>query len=445
MSDILNYQFQDPMQTFLKMSQFGNGIAQQRAAGMTAQFQAQEAEAKLAMARAKAEADAARQAEIDKLMEKLRQPGATLNDYLQLAMYMPKDQAKAIQDSVSQMREEEKAAALNESAQIFSAFKAGRPDIAVQYIRRQAEAERAAGNELGAKTAEQWAEMAESGEDGANAVMHMFGYQLTALPGGKDAMEAAIKLDEERRAAAAEPDAIRQRLANIGLTEAQTNKVNVEARKLGLDADKLAADIERQKNELPPGKTLSAPAEKLVNDAVMASAKAKALNVQYTTLAADFEKAITTAGVGARVSEMIKKTLGTEAEPTALRQEYLRLRNTAVLEMLPPGVASDKDIEIAMAAFPTETSSPANIAQFLRGMAKLQAYESASMGAQAEWIQQNGTLGTATGKMTVAGKAVTPGTRFQDFVAQFIPNTSVLGTMAAPAPAAATTTETVDY
>jgi len=103
-------------------------------------------------------------------------------------------------------------------------------------------------------------------------------------------------------------------------------------------------------------------------------------------------------------------------------------------------IASDKDIEIAMAAFPTETTSPENIARFLRGMAKLQAYESAVNGAQAEWIQQNGTLGTSAEAMAVSGKTVAKGTRFQDFVAQFIPNTSVLETGAAPS-----AYEEVDY
>ena len=103
------------------------------------------------------------------------------------------------------------------------------------------------------------------------------------------------------------------------------------------------------------------------------------------------------------------------------------MRNTAVLDMLPPGVASDKDIELALAAFPTETSSPANIAGFLRGMAKLQAYESAMNGAKAEWVQQNGNLGTASTEMQVGNRTVLKGGRFSEFIESYMPNTSVLG------------------
>lgn len=438
MSDIMNYQFQNPMQTFLAMSQFGAGLQQQREQGITARINAMMLEKKLAAEQAQAEAQAIQQEKINALMGRLRQPGATRNDYLELAMFLPKDQAKAIQDSVAGMREEEQAAALRESAEIFSAFKGGRSDLAAQMIRRQAEAERAAGNEQGALVAEAWAKMAESDvPEDVEKVADMFGFQISLLPGGEKVFEAAAKRAEEQRAAAAEPDVIKKRLVDIGFTEAQTNKLNVEARKLGLEADKIANDVEAAKKALPPAREISAGAEKIVNDSVIAAAKAKALTSQYDILARDFDAAIRDAGVGARITESVRRVLGTEKEPTALRQEYLRMRNTAVLEMLPPGVASDKDVELALAAFPTETSSPQNIAGFLRGMAKLQAYEGAVNDAKAEWVQQNGTLGTATVPMQVGGRTVRPGERFSGFIAAYIPNTSVLNR---PQPAGGTAT-----
>ncbi len=44
-----------------------------------------------------------------------------------------------------------------------------------------------------------------------------------------------------------------------------------------------------------------------------------------------------------------------------------------VMESLPPGVASDKDIAIAMSGFPSATANPEYVAQYMRGMAKLAA------------------------------------------------------------------------
>lgn len=432
------------MQTFLQMSQFGSGIAQQREQGVTARINAEMLQAKLQAAEAEARTAAAQQEKIDELTMRLRRPGATRNDYLELAMFLPKDQAKAVQDSVAGMREEEQAAALNESAQIFSAFKGGRPDLAAQYIRRQAEAERGAGNEQGALAAEAWAKMAESKvPEDVEKVADMFGFQISLLPGGEKVFEAAAKLAEEQRAASAEPDVIKKRLAEIGFTDAQANKLNVEARKLGIEANKLTDEVEAAKKAIPKPREISSGAEKIVNDSVIAAAKAKALTSQYDILARDFDAAIRDAGVGARITESVRRVLGTEKEPTALRQEYLRMRNTAVLEMLPPGVASDKDVELALAAFPTETSAPANIAGFLRGMAKLQAYDGAVSDAKAEWVQQNGTLGAAASPMQVGGRTVKPGERFSGFIAAYIPNTSVLNRPQAPG--AAQKVEEVDF
>lgn len=446
MSDIMNYRFQDPMQSFMQMLQFGSGIQQQREQGVTARINAMMLEKKLAAEQAAAETAAAQQQKVGELMARLRQPGATRNDYLELAMFLPKDQAKAVQDSVSGMREEEQQAALRESAEIFSAIKGGRPDIAAQYIRRQAEAERGAGNEQGALAAEAWAKMVESDvPEDVEKVADMFGFQIALLPGGEKVFDAASKREEERRAAAAEPDVIKKRLADIGYTEAQTNKLNVEARKLDLDIEKMTAEIEAAKNALPKPREISAGAEKIVNDSIMAAAKARALTGQYTTLATDFDAAIRDAGVGAKITESVRRVLGTEKEPTALRQEYLRMRNTAVLEMLPPGVASDKDVELALAAFPTETSAPANIAGFLRGMAKLQAYEAAVNDAKAEWVQQNGTLGTAFTSMRVGGRSVRQGERFTDFIQAYIPNTSVLNRGQSSGGAASSPVKEVDY
>lgn len=281
MSDFMNYQFQDPMQAFLRMSQIGSGIAQQRAAGMTAQFQAQEAEAKLAMARAKAEADAARQAEIDKLMEKLRQPGVTSQDYLKLSMLLPKEQADGMRESYKLLREDEQAAALNESAQIFSAFKSERPDLAAQMLRRQAEAERSAGNEQGAVLAEEWAKMIESGEDGAQAVETLFGFQIALMPGGDKAIESAIKFEEERRAAREFPILLEQKQAELSKAKSEADKQAIEAkyaeRIKEAELAKYAVDLEltsaQAKQALANADKLSADTQKLLLENKAAEAR----------------------------------------------------------------------------------------------------------------------------------------------------------------------------
>ena len=87
-----------------------------------------------------------------------------------------------------------------------------------------------------------------------------------------------------------------------------------------------------------------------------------------------------------------------------------------MLDSLPPGVASDSDIQVAMEAFPDDTANPELIATFMRGMAKLQGQEAILNERKAEWVQKIGNLGAPTTDITVTGIEVPSGTTFNEFL-----------------------------
>lgn len=236
--DPINYSagVQSPLQAFQGALVTGSEIRQQQALAAQAQLKQQEAEA-----------EAKRQAGIDAAFEKLRQPGATAKDYMDLAMVLPKDQSEALRESFKLMKSEERQSALNDSSQVFSAFKSGRPDVAVSLIRKQAEAERASGNEQGAALAEEWAKMAESGTDGADAVANMFGYTISQMPGGDKAIEGALKFEADRRLADQQPILMAQKQAELDKAKSEAEKSAIEAKyaeKVKIaDLEKSAADL----------------------------------------------------------------------------------------------------------------------------------------------------------------------------------------------------------
>ena len=85
------------------------------------------------------------------------------------------------------------------------------------------------------------------------------------------------------------------------------------------------------------------------------------------------------------------------------------------IKSLPPGAASDKDIQMALSGFPKDTSNSANIAQFLRGMAKLQDIDAAVSNAKTDWLaQNNGTLTRATKTLVVGDFRARPGESFNE-------------------------------
>jgi hypothetical protein len=151
----------------------------------------------------------------------------------------------------------------------------------------------------------------------------------------------------------------------------------------------------------------------------------RSLASQYESLANNISVELAS-GVRARGEEAVRRFFGSEGQVTRLRQEYLRLRNSQVIQNLPPGVASDRDIQVALEAFPPETADPDLLVRFLRGTAKLQRYDSALASAKAEWTAQNGSLGRSRRDLTVMGQAIPAGSNFDQTIGSLLPNVDVL-------------------
>lgn len=88
-------------------------------------------------------------------------------------------------------------------------------------------------------------------------------------------------------------------------------------------------------------------------------------------LARDLTKADISGGVASTTSEKFKQALGSQEEVTDLRRRFRGFRASQAVTNLPPGVASDKDIELALSGFPAENANNQTIQSFLIGQAKL--------------------------------------------------------------------------
>lgn len=229
--------------------------------------------------------------------------------------------------------------------------------------------------------------------------------------------------------------AARAKYADV-LAANEVAKGAAEARKIGVEADKFLQDIAESKRKLAMGPEIDADARKIVNDSVTSSMASRSLASQYESLANNISTELRS-GVAARGTEAVKRFFGNEDQVTRLRQEYRRLRNSQVLQNLPPGAASDVDIQIAMEAFPPETADPDVLVRFLRGTAKLQRYDAALASAKAEWTAQNGSLGRTRRDITVMGQTIPAGSNFDSTIGQLLPNVDVLDVEGIPQPGAA--------
>jgi hypothetical protein len=177
-------QIADPTQAFL--GAFQTGASVQEARLKQEQQQQQLANQKL----------------IQEGFTKLRQPGATAADYANLSMMLPETQAKSVRESFSLLSGERQNAALQQSGQVFAAFKAGKPDIAISLLDQEIEGKRNSGDEAGAKFLETWRDVAKVTPQ---ATEDYFGFTIAQMTGGDKVINSAIALEGERRAKEKQP------------------------------------------------------------------------------------------------------------------------------------------------------------------------------------------------------------------------------------------------
>jgi hypothetical protein len=454
-------------------------------------------------ARAKREMDLAvqqqamaRQQQLGQAMQGLMtKQNPTFADYQAVAVLAPKEQSEALLKSWDALSKEQQANDLRFSGQVLSAFNAETPDIGLRLLRERAEAERNSGRADRAKFWEDSALIAEKAPAGfAKATI---GQMVSSLPGGKDVIESVNKTEESRRAAMlfgpqlqkaqyeadrAREDAIKAgvdaqfapALAQAGLTKAQgdaikaatdarfaealnqaglneknwnikaaQNRINVDSARLGLDRQKTAADVQLTLARIGEIATsLPEQAKKDINTAAVAAGTAKQQAAQFNSLATRLQEAGGGFGVLSRANEWFRGATGNQDYVTQLRQEFTRLRNSAAVQSLPPGPATDKDIALVLEGFPAATADANTMSSFLRGMAKLQDITAATENARVDWLANNrGSLGRASSVFPAGDFAAKAGETWVDMstrIAQEINNRYAAGAGGAPTqPAAA--------
>jgi hypothetical protein len=366
---------------------------------------------------------------------KLRQPGATAADYANLAMMLPETQAKSVRESFGMLESGRQQTALQESGQVFSALKSGKPEIAISLLEQQIAAKRNSGDENGAKFLETWRDVTK---ENPKATEDFFGFTMSQIPGGDKVITSAIALGGEGRAAALAPSQLSEaeskaakakvdadfaeRLAVAGLNKSNWDVKNVQSqindrsKRFNLDSQVTAATVAEKLSSITKNiNDIPADTRKLINESAVTAATSKQSADQFNNLAKRLEEAGGGFGAATSFADYMRKNTGSQSPLTELRQEYTRIRNSAAIKSLPPGVATDKDIELALKGIPPENADAGTMARFLRGMAKLQDIDSSVANAKTDWLaQNNGTLTRAKGTFIAGDFAAKPGESFND-------------------------------
>lgn len=98
-----------------------------------------------------------------------------------------------------------------------------------------------------------------------------------------------------------------------------------------------------------------------------------------------------TAGIKGQLGEEWKKLSGAEDAISQAKMQFNRIKNTIAVQNLPPGVASDKDIDLVMQGFPTDASNFETVQQYVKQMQALEQRIQAYKKHESKWITEKGT------------------------------------------------------
>lgn len=389
------------------------------------------------------------------LSEFALKPNKTHEDYANIMARHP-SLAENFQKSYTVLDSGRQQAAFKTASRVYAAAAGGRPDIAKSILETEALGYENAGDEAQAEQMRNLAKMADQNPDGfltstglflASANPDKFKDTLGALNQNELTPEEinlkkaqTDKTNAEAGKANEEAKWLGPKVkAEIGKIEAETEQTNIEnewlpdekqwsieniksqigerSDRLQLDRDTLETNTQLKLEELGQSNIkLSPGAEKIVNDAVMDSAAALTQSQKLMGLADKFEKEGQSGGWWSSGWVGFKRITGwSNDDQSAMMRDYERLINGEVLKALPPGPATDKDIEMAKKGFPPANADSTTITSFLRGMAKINEIDSAHKQMVAEWTSQNGQLGSSKRDIEVLGVRVPQGTPFPEF------------------------------
>ena len=289
--------FQPPMNYAIDVqSPFEAALGGFKLGAAGAEVQAKQAEAQAKETARKNAMDA--QAKVQAL---LADKNATASQLTQASFLLPEAQANNVLKIAGEMTTVQNQNILSQAGEVYSALKAGQPEIAKQLLQDQIDAHRNSGNEPKAKATETYLKLIGVNPTGAQ---NTIGIMMAMMPGGKEILENVDKTLSTSRLEALAPEAQRKAVADAdaAIADAKTKQATAITA-----PDKTAADLALAKANAAKAQVDAKFAEQVA----LADLKKKAADL-----------GLTNAQTGSALAQTNK--LGRETQKIALELEALK-------------------------------------------------------------------------------------------------------------------------
>jgi hypothetical protein len=305
--------------------------------------------------------------------------------------------ADKLKEPLKSVTETERTGRISSHMPVYSALASGNPEIARERLLEMATA---ADNSGRTGEARRFRTLAETARINPGMAMLEIGGVLAANMGPD-------KFFETFKGVSMLPSDVRRGQAQATTEEATAGAAPIRA---GAEA---ARAVAQARNEASPG--LSDAATVRVNEAFTASDAARTRAGQLTELNDKITAAVrddTTGSLGqlGRGGRRFVELFGGSTEYARLLREFVRLRNAEVVRALPPGPATDRDIQLIASGFPGENGSTEEIQQFLAAASRIAAYEADYNRFRGMFMDANsGSMGRARRSFEIDGVTIPAG------------------------------------
>ncbi|EGF5441394.1 acyltransferase [Salmonella enterica] len=218
-------------------------------------------------------------------------------------------------------------------------------------------------------------------------------------------------------------EGLQARGQNLSYQSAMTGH-GLAAERLALDKQKFGFEVQQAQKKaeelINAAPKLSVNMEKAIEKSAGDAAASRNAADSMTTLADTLEKEKPTPGLFCNAENMFSKLTGQDNYLRDMRIRFNQLANAQATKLLPPGPASDKDIEFARKGIPSETDNPMVMARWLRGMAKMESNNANFNEFRSEWMSANGSPGQSDRNRNIMGMDVKKGESLNSAAKRFL-------------------------
>lgn len=128
-------------------------------------------------------------------------------------------------------------------------------------------------------------------------------------------------------------------------------------------------------------------------------------------------------GIRGSSAEAFKKFMGWQNKESELKQQYVGVMNSRVLDLIPPGSLSDAEGKTLREGFPPSNADADTLYNFVSGLAKLKKADIAYHGLRLRWLRDNHSLRQPASKSFKSGPfTVNKGDYMDEMTGQIISN-----------------------